>query len=228
MPPANICMPEERSGRRGSAARRATSEPAAQAAPETSSATAPSASIRLGPEGHASSATPPKPTSSPSNADRERPCPLATRSKSAIHSGTAAISSAAMPVSTRVSDHATSAVAAHEQEAAHDRRREPLAPPDTVARSVAAPDGPDVEQAAGDHEPDPHRQEDGDRVDRVQDPEVRRSPDDVDDRESRPDPRLATRAQLESQWFDHQPRRSRSSRSPGGSEAASGTVRRTR
>ena len=46
--------------------------------------------------------------SRPTTVDRDRRCPLAMRSNSAIHSGTAAISNAAMPVSTRVSDQATS------------------------------------------------------------------------------------------------------------------------
>ena len=189
MPPANICIPDETSGLRGSGARRATSDPVAQAEPETSRATAPSASIRLGPgrpreQRHATEAHEqpqqrhPRQALAVRNAVEER---HPERDGGDQQRRDARVDARLRPGDERVA-------ADEQQRSDDDGRRSHCRRPGRRRSTSPRRHGPDVEQAAGDHEPDPHRQEDRDRVDREQDSEVRRSPDDVHDGEGRPDP----------------------------------------
>ena len=70
-----------------------------------------------------------------------------------------------------------------EQQPAHEGGRAPLAQPRPLGCDFPAPKRPDVEQDAGDEEPDAeHEQRRQGAVGDV-DAEVRRSPDDVDDPE---------------------------------------------
>ena len=99
-------MPAPTSGREGSDASRAYSEPHAQASAAPSASSAPTRSIDP-PLGPTSSATPPSPTTSPTMPLQASRRPLSTRSNTAIQSGIVATSSAATPESMRSSESAT-------------------------------------------------------------------------------------------------------------------------